>query len=95
MWLDSVISSGSRPMSWQCAKSTSRLRANSSGVPPTRFQCWAYLAAVRSVRFSPLPPMQIGGCGRCGPFGSQHASAVLSWPRIREHRRTTEEAPPG
>ena len=28
---------------------------------------------MRSVRF-PLPPMQIGGCGRCGPFGCFRAA---------------------
>ena len=64
-------------MSAQCEASTSRLRANSWGVPPTKFQCCAYFAVIRSVRFSPLPPMQIGGCGRCGPFGSLYAA--LSW----------------
>ena len=41
-----------------------RLRAKSSGVPPTKFQCWANRAAVRSVLFSPLPPTQIGRWGR-------------------------------
>jgi len=29
-------------------------------VPLPKVQCWAKRAAVRSVRFSPLPPMQIG-----------------------------------
>ena len=47
----------------------SRLRANSSGVPPTKFQCWAKRAAVRSVRRSPLPPMQIGGWGAAPALG--------------------------
>ena len=77
MWLDTMISLGSRPMSWQCAASTSRLRANSSGVPPTKFQCCANRAAVRSVRRSPLPPMHTGGCGACTGFGSQRA--FVSW----------------
>ena len=31
-------------------------------------------ATIRSVRLSPLPPMAIGGCGRCTGFGSHHAS---------------------
>ena len=48
-----------------------------AGVPPTKFQCWAYGRPVRSVRFSPLPPMQIGGCGCCTGLGSQRAS--VSW----------------
>ena len=52
-------------MSAQCAASTDFLCANTSGGPPTKFQCWAYRAVIRRVRFSPLPPMQIGGCGRC------------------------------
>ena len=51
--------------------------ANSSGVPPTKFQWSAYFAVMGSVRFSPLPPMQIGGCGFCGPFGSLRASVEL------------------
>ena len=34
-------------------------------------------AVVRSVRFSPLPPMQIGGCGCWIGLGSQRAS--VSW----------------
>ena len=38
-------------MSAQWDASTSRLRANSSGGPPTKFQCWAYFAVMRSVRF--------------------------------------------
>jgi hypothetical protein len=49
------------------------LCANSSTVPPTKFQCWAKRAAVRNVRFSPLPPMQIGGCGRWIGLGLQRA----------------------
>jgi hypothetical protein len=51
--------------------------ANSSAEPPTKFQCWANRAAVRSVRRSPLPPMTTGGCGFCTGFGSQRA--LVSW----------------
>src|ERR1700686_2529041 len=72
-----MISFGSRPMSAQCEASTSRLWANSWGVPPTKFQCCAYFAVIRSVRFSPLPPMQIGGGGRCGALRSLYAA--LCW----------------
>jgi hypothetical protein len=34
-----------------------------------RLQASAYLAAVRSVLPSPLPPIRIGGCGRYREFG--------------------------
>ena len=76
-WLEIMISLGSRPTSAQCWWSTSTLCLKSSTVPPTKFQCWAKRAAVRSVRFSPLPPMQIGTCGFWGPLGSQRASVSV------------------
>ena len=69
-----MISPGSRPNEAQCSASTRFRRVNSATGPPTKFQCSATRAAVRNVRFSPLPPMQIGGCGRCTALGSQWAS---------------------
>jgi hypothetical protein len=47
------------------------------GVPPGKFQSSAYFAAMRSVRFSPWPPIRKGGRGRCSGFGSQRAFS--SW----------------
>lgn len=72
-WLDSRISAGSRRTSAQCWWSTSRARMNCPTVPLSKFQCCAKRAAVRSVRFSPLPPMHSGGCGRCAGLGLQRA----------------------
>src|SRR5665213_3589326 len=51
----------------QCERSTSSLRPT-SGVPK-RLQASAYWATRRSVLRSPLPPMRIGGCGRCSGCG--------------------------
>ena len=45
--------------------------------PTVEFQCCAKRATVRSVRVGPLPPIAIGGCGRCTGFGSQRAFAQL------------------
>jgi hypothetical protein len=42
------------------------------------FHSEAQRAAVRSVRFRPLPPMVIGGYGRCSGFGSQRASVSVT-----------------
>lgn len=62
---------GARLMAAQYACSISRLRANSVGVPSGKFQCWAYRATRGRVRFSPLPPMRMGGYGCCRHLGSQ------------------------
>lgn len=43
-WPDSRISAGSRPTSVQCWCSTSRAPLNRSGVPQSKFQCWAFRA---------------------------------------------------
>ena len=60
------MSPGSRPTSAQWRCSTSRLAANCSGATNGAFHPSAYCAAIRSVRFSPCPPIQIGSLGWTG-----------------------------
>ena len=57
-WL-TVISERSRPSRSQCAASTSSLRGSSSD-GDVRFDSSAYWATIRSVFFSPLPPIITG-----------------------------------
>ena len=52
---------------------------HSSGLWTMTFHCWAHRATARNVRFGPLPPMVIGGCGVCTAFGSQYASVSLMY----------------
>ena len=66
------IASGSRPTSAQWPRSTSRLCAHCSGLPP-KFEQSAWRATTRSVSCSPPPPIHTGGCGSCSGFGSQLA----------------------
>ena len=55
-----TISDGSRPTSLQWPRSTSSLCATVAG-PPDTLHMSPYCATSRSVRFSPLPPIMIGG----------------------------------
>ena len=65
---------GSRPKAAQCCLSTSSLCSSSSAALFGQFQMSACSATSRSSRFSPAPPMRIGGCGCCSGFGLFTAS---------------------
>ena len=65
---ETAISSGSRPTSSQCRRSTSNLWWIAVG-PPKTFAASAYWATRRSVFFSPPPPTMIGGRGRVIDWG--------------------------
>ena len=70
-----VISAGSRPSRSQWASRTPirwRMRSGS----PKKFEASAYWATIRSVFFSPLPPIMIGMSPRIG-FGLLYASWTL------------------
>ena len=75
-----MIDAGSRPASaasWSTRAFASR---NESGEPQV-CQTSAYLATSGSVRRGPLPPIQIGGCGRCTGRGRSCASCNdTTWP---------------
>ena len=71
---------GSRPTAAQCPSSTFTLALYASGGTFTAFHSSAYFATNRNVRFSPLPPIRIGGLplagffaqGELGPVGGKN-----------------------
>src|ERR1035441_1698710 len=75
------ISAWSRPAASQWSRSTRSLCSRSSWKlllrMSNRLQASAYLATRRSVLRSPLPPIRIGGCGRCRELGE--LSGRTSW----------------
>ena len=62
---DRSIASGSRPTSAQCARRMASFAASVSGVP-NAFHMSACRATIRSVFFSPAPPIMIGRCAWTG-----------------------------
>ena len=82
------ISAGSRPTSAQWRCSTSRLAANVAGSTNGTFQPSAKRAAMRSVRFSPEPPTQIGRASWIGRGSLRAAGASrTTCPRTSSRRR--------
>ena len=69
-----LIVDGSRPRSSQWRSRMAPLAASSAGSPHT-FHSSANLAAIRSVRFSPPPPMS-SGTGP-GGLGARGASVIV------------------
>src|SRR2546430_6963153 len=70
-----VLSSRSLHTRFDCDWS-SDVCSSDLGSPPT-LQKSAYCAARRSVTFSPLPPIMIGGRGFCTGIGSLYASSIV------------------
>ena len=70
------ISAGSRPTSAQWRSSTSSLCRYSATSPKKVFQPVACSATIRSVRFSPEPPIH-SGIRSCSGFGSFWASVSV------------------
>ena len=74
--IECSISSGSRSIASQARAITSRLWPYASGVSETQFHSAAYFAAIGMVRFSPPPPIRIGGRPDSG-IGRQSARSRL------------------
>ncbi len=73
------ISAGSRPISAHRSRSTSWCPCQSAGDLVMAFHACACRATARRVRVGPLPPIVIGGIGRCTGFGSQRASVSCTY----------------
>jgi len=67
---DVTIVPGSRPIASHAVRTRSRPATKSANGANGRFHSAAYAAANRGVRVLPLPPMTIGGPGRCAGFGN-------------------------
>jgi hypothetical protein len=70
-----VISAGSRPTDAQCCARTSSL-CLIVGMSPKMLEASAYFATSRRVRFSPLPPIMIGGPPGVTGRGTLNASTI-------------------
>ena len=74
-----MIEEKSLPRSAQCPRRISLSSANRARSWVDAFHSDAQRATARRVRFGPLPPMVIGGYGRCTGFGSQYASVSVKY----------------